>query len=113
MSNFQNPYQKIAWLERRLNALESMVRRVIQPSGVVSTGTTGGPTIVGVTLVHDHSGAGEGGKVEYAPAVYANWTSGLDPGGVWEALDQLAARVTVLDSSAPAAVTMMLMGMEV
>lgn len=112
MSNFQNPYQKIAWLERRLNALESMVRRVITPGGVVSGGTTGGITVVGVLEEHTHEGTGGGGDVGYLPAVFADWQYGVDPGGVWEALDQLASRVTDLDSFAPATPTMIFAGME-
>ena len=60
MSNFQNPYQKISWLERRLNALESLVRNVIQPGGIRSTGS--GNT-VGVLETHSHQGSGDGGAI--------------------------------------------------
>lgn len=65
MSNFQPPASKLAWLERRINALESMVRKAITPNGIVSSGTTGGATYVGVTLVHKHTGTGEGGQIDY------------------------------------------------
>jgi hypothetical protein len=64
MSNFQNPYQKIAWLERRLNALDSLVRKWISPSGLVNGGNTG-TTTVGVLDLHSHSGDGDGGKITY------------------------------------------------
>lgn len=64
MSNFQQPGQKIAWLERRLNALESMVRKVISPNGITSSGTSGGAATVGVLEVHTHLGTGEGGTLD-------------------------------------------------
>lgn len=65
MSNFQAPNTKIAWLERRLNALESMVRKLVTPGGVVAGGTTGGPTQLGVITVHTHRGTGGGGTLDY------------------------------------------------
>lgn len=65
MSNFQNPYQKISWLERRLNAVESMVRKFISPGGVTNTGTSGGPTVLGVIQTHNHRGTGGGGALDY------------------------------------------------
>lgn len=63
MSNFQNPYTKISWLERRLNALESLVRNVIQPGGIRQDGGT--TYTVGVLQSHSHKGAGDGGLVTY------------------------------------------------
>ncbi len=57
MSNFQNPYQKISWLERRLNSLESLVRSIVQPGGVRSGST------VGVLDTHSHKGSGDGGVI--------------------------------------------------
>lgn len=65
MSNFQNPYTKIAWLERRLNAVESLVRKWITPNGIQSGGTTGGGTTVGVPAIHTHRGTGGGGTLDY------------------------------------------------
>lgn len=59
MSNFQPPHAKIAWIERRMNALESMVRGVIQQGGVRSGQT------VGVLTSHSHKGAGDGGLITY------------------------------------------------
>ena len=50
-------------MERRLNALEALVRKVISSNGVVSSGTTGGPTTVGVLQDHDHTGTSAGGAL--------------------------------------------------
>lgn len=60
MSNFQTPYSKIAWLERRLNAVESLLRKFISPNGIVSGGTT---ATVGVLEIHGHAGDGDGGII--------------------------------------------------
>ncbi len=62
MSNFQNPHQKIAWLERRLNSLESFVRKYIVQGGLRSSSS--GAT-VGVLQIHSHKGAGDGGLITY------------------------------------------------
>ena len=64
VSNFQPPASKIAWLERRLSALESMVRKVISPGGIVSGGTSS-VTVLGVLEVHTHRGTGGGGTLDY------------------------------------------------
>lgn len=63
MSNFQNPYTKLSWIERRLNALESLVRNAITPNGIRSASDDS--LTVGVLRTHSHKGAGDGGLVTY------------------------------------------------
>ncbi len=109
MSHFQTPGQKMAWLEARLNMLDALVRGLIAPDGTISQIPA---NFVGTLTEHEHTGAGDGGDLEFAPAVFADWKNSLDPGGVWEALDQLAERVQDLDTLTVPAVTMLFSGME-
>ena len=69
MSNFQNPYQKISWLERRLNALESKLSALTNGASLRSTG--GGSTTTGVLETHSHQGTGDGGSLTVARFVEA------------------------------------------
>ncbi|MEE9278196.1 MAG: hypothetical protein V3V06_07265, partial [Dehalococcoidia bacterium] len=47
------------------------------------------------------SGDYDGAEVDYAPALLADWDGSADPGQVDDALDQLAARVTVEEAEIP------------
>lgn len=105
MSNFQTPPSKLRWLEARVNALESLLRKITNGGTIISSGTGGGGGTTGVLQVHTHEGTGEGGIIDampitFTPADATDWNSSADPGNVDDALDQLADRTKTLEGGA-------------
>lgn len=89
-------------LEQVAADVEMLKRRT---RGIKSDGSS--PS-TGTLPTHTHAGGGQGGLIDAAPLTYTpddvtDWTGSADPGGVADALDQLADRVT---SSSHAPVTL-------
>ena len=114
MSRFQHQQQGLAWAIAQIENIKARLSRISTPGGQLRIEST---TIVGGIWPHDHSNAEGAGKVEYAPAIASNWNGSTDPGNIWQALDQLAARIKAFENlyivpTASAANTMLFNGME-
>lgn len=114
MSRFAHQASAIKQLWDEIRAIKARLSSVVTPAGQLRITSD---TIVGGIWAHDHSNAANGGQVEYGPTVLSNWNGNLDPGNVWQALDQLAARIKAIENlSLPQPTfpsnTMLFVGME-
>lgn len=95
MSRYPNQQTAIAHLSRLVESLRARINPAISTSGKIIASST---TLIGGIWSHNHSNVEGGGKVEYTPAIPSNWYGSTDPGDVWQALDQLAARIKVVEN---------------
>lgn len=86
---------KQMWDEIR--AIKAKLNTIVTSGGQVRITST---TVTGGVQQHDHSNVANGGFEEYSPAAPSNWIGNTDPGNVWQALDQLAARIKTLEALA-------------
>lgn len=114
MSRFQSQQQAIAHLIAQVENIKARLSRISTPAGQLRIEST---TIQGGVWPHDHADSEGAGLVEYEPAIASNWNGNQDPGNLWQALDQLAARIKAIEGlSLPQPVfstgTMLFSGME-
>jgi len=114
MSRFQSQQQAIAHLIAQVENLKARISRLTTSGGQVRITST---TIAGGLPAHDHSSVAEGGKTEYGPVILSDWNGNIDPGNIWQALDQLASRIKRIEllntpATPSAASTMLFNGME-
>lgn len=117
MSRFQSQQQAIAHLLLQIENIKARLSRISTPGGALRIEST---TLQGGVWPHAHDNAEGAGIVEYSPTTLSNWNGNQDPGNIWQAIDQLAARIKVIEgatgasSSQPAfaQTTMLMFGME-
>ena len=105
-----NQAQRVQKLEVTVLSLVSLFSKHFVAGGLRTTGD--GANEEGVIRTHLHGTTGEGGELTYLPADYSDWTDSVPPANLWDAIDQLAARLTVEHEPLIAAVTMEMSGME-
>src|SRR3989304_2745258 len=96
LSKFPTQQSAIAYLIAQVENLKARMARITTSGGQIRITST---TIAGGLPGHDHSDVANAGKVEYTSALPSDWNGSTDPGDVWRALDQLAARVKSLEQS--------------
>src|SRR5688572_10705805 len=116
MSQFQNSQFALKRLWDEIRAIKAQLYSVSSPSGKIRVTNL---TVSGGLPEHNHTNVAGGGLPEFTPQIPSNWNANQDPGDVWDALDQLAARIKAIEIAivtipafAYPANTMLLNGME-